>query len=74
MPPESLLQMRDDRAGRRDRELLAGDLEQERPEGVERRELVGPGSGTEVRMRIDQARENRICVSEELTRSAIGYW
>ena len=52
--------------------MLAGDLEDERPEGVERRELVGPGPWTEVRPRVDESGENRIGVPEELARSGIG--
>jgi hypothetical protein len=52
--------------------LLAGDLEDERSEGVERRELVGPGPWTEVRPRVDEASENRIGVPKELARSGIG--
>src|SRR5580765_2253006 len=72
VPSESVLQMRDDRAGRRDRELLARDLEDECPEGVERRELVGPGPRTEVRPRVDESGENRIGFPKELARSRIG--
>jgi protein-disulfide isomerase len=51
---------------------LASDLKDERPEGVEWRELVGPGPGTEVWPRIDESGENRIGFPEELARSGIG--
>ncbi len=43
-------------------------LEDERAEGIEHKELVDPRAPTEVRMRVDQARENRIGVAEELAR------
>ena len=72
MPSESLLEMRDDRPGRADRQLLARDLEDERPEGIERRKLVHPGPRTEVRPRVDQPREHRIRLPEELARIGIG--
>jgi hypothetical protein len=64
--------MRDDRAGRGDRQLLARDLEDERPEGVERWELVLPCAGTEVRTRVDQPCQNRVRVAEELPSLAVG--
>ncbi len=51
--------------------MLAGDLEDERSEGVEGRELVGPRPRPEVR-RVDEPGENRIDVAEELARSGIG--
>jgi hypothetical protein len=72
MPSESLLQVRDDRAGRADRELLAGDLEDERPEGVKRRKLVHPRPRPEIRPRVDQPREHRVRVPKELARLGIG--
>ena len=72
MPSESLLQMRDDRPGRADRQLLARDLEDERPEGIERRKLVHPGPRTEVRPRVDQPREHRVRLPKELARLGIG--
>jgi hypothetical protein len=52
--------------------LLAGDLEDERPEGVERRELGGPGPWAEVRPRVDESGENGIGVPEELAPGGIG--
>src|SRR5690348_8852625 len=64
--------MRDDRPGRADRELLARDLEDERPEGIERRKLVHPGPRPEVRPRVDQLREHRVRPSKELARLRIG--
>src|SRR5262249_31259485 len=63
--------MRDDRPRRGDGELLAGDLEDERSEAIERRELVQPGPRTEVRPRVDQSREHRVRVAEELPGLAI---
>src|SRR3954454_4502769 len=63
--------MRDDRPRRGDRELLACDLEDERSERIERRELVDPSPGAEVRSRVDQSREHRIRVAQELSRIGI---
>src|SRR5581483_2683118 len=70
--PESLLQVPDDRAGRGDRQLLARDLEDERAEGVERRQLVEPGPRTEIRPGVDQLREDRVRLAEELLRLGVG--
>ena len=70
VPSEPLLEMRDDRPGRADGQLLARDLEDERAEGVEWRKLVQPGARTEVRPRVDQPREHRIGVAQELARLA----
>src|SRR6266545_8306820 len=67
-----LLEARQDVSRRPDGELLAGDLKDERAEGIQPRELVDPRARTEVRMRVDQARENRIGVPEELARRGIG--
>jgi hypothetical protein len=53
MPSESLLQVRDDRPGRGDGQLLARDLEDERREGIERWKLVHPGPRAEIRPRVD---------------------
>src|SRR6266576_1438560 len=64
--------MRDDRPRRGDRELLACDLEDECSERIERRELVDPSAGAEVRSRVDQSREHRIRVAQELSRIGIG--
>src|SRR5262249_19886943 len=72
MPAESLLEMRDDRSGRPDRQLLARDLEDERPERIERRKLVHPGAWTEVWMRVDHACEHGIGLAEELSRLGVG--
>src|SRR5207244_9246869 len=67
-----LLEAGQDGSSGSDGELLAGDLEDERAEGVEPGELVDPGAWMEVRMRVDQARENRIGVPEKLARLGIG--
>src|SRR5262249_29915398 len=69
---ESLLQVPDDRAGRGDRKLLARDLEDERAEAVEGRQIVEPRPRTEVRPRVDQFLEDRIRVAEKLSRLRIG--
>src|SRR5213078_2243383 len=61
VPPEVLLEAGDDRPGRRDGELLARDLEDQRPKGVEHRP------------RVDQLRENRVCVTQELPTLATRY-
>ena len=72
VPAESLLEMRDDRAGRGGGELLARDLERERPKRVQRRVVLLPRTGTEVRPRVDQLGEHRIGVAEVLPRRGIG--
>src|SRR5580765_8312236 len=64
--------MRDDRPGRSDGQLLACDLEDERAEGIERRELVQPGARTEVRPRVDEPREHRVRLTQEFARLGIG--
>src|SRR2546421_930388 len=64
--------MRDDRPGRADRQLLARDLEDERPEGIEWRKLVHPGPRAEVRPRVDQPREHRVGLPKEVARLGIG--
>src|SRR5437868_4545680 len=64
--------MRDDRPGRGDRQLLARDLEDERPESIEWRKLVHPGSWAETRARNDQLREYGVRLPQELARLAIG--
>src|SRR4029077_17940766 len=71
MPSESLLQMRDDRPGRADRQLLPSDLEDESCESVERRKLLHPCSGTKVRTVVDQPREHRVRLQEKLPRLGI---
>ena len=71
VPSESLLEVSDDRPRRGDRQLLAGDLEDERAEGVERRKLVQPGAGTEVGPLVDQPREHRVGAPQELARRTI---
>jgi hypothetical protein len=50
-----LLQAGQDRSGRSDGELLADDLEDERPERIKPRQLVDPGPRPEVGMRVDDA-------------------
>jgi hypothetical protein len=62
-----VLKTRQDRPCRSDRELLASHLEDERPEPVERRKFVHPGSWTEIRALIDQRRENRVGLPKELS-------
>ena len=69
---EVILQVADDGSGRADGELLAGDLEDERPEGVERRQLVQPGPGAEVRARVNERRKDRIPVPQVLPGFGIG--
>src|SRR5439155_9560455 len=54
VPSEVLLEVRDYRPGRADRELLPRDLEHERPEGIERGELVHPRPWAEIRSSGDQ--------------------
>jgi hypothetical protein len=51
---------------------LAGDLKDERPEGIKRGKFGHPGPWTEVRPRVHQPRENRIRLSEKLSRLGIG--
>src|SRR6476660_917108 len=72
MSSEALLETRHDRPRGPDGELLPDDLEDERPEGVERRQLLDPGARAEARMRVDHARQNRIGVAEEVPRRWIG--
>src|SRR4051794_12440939 len=72
MSSEALLETRQDRPCGPDGELLADHLEDEHPKGVERRKLLDPCPRAEVRMRVDQARENRVGVSQELARLGIG--
>jgi hypothetical protein len=71
MPSEAVLKTGQDRPCRSHGELLAGDLEHERRECIERGKLVQPGPGTEVRPCVDQSRKNRIRVPEELPGLAI---
>src|ERR1022692_2028551 len=71
MPSEAVLQSGHDRPCRGDGQLLACDLEDQRPECIERRKLVQPGPGTETGPRVDQSRENRIRVPKELPSLAI---
>jgi hypothetical protein len=71
MPSEAVLKSGHDRPCGGDGKLLTRDLEDQRPEGVERRKLVQPGPGTETGPRVDQSRENRIRVPEELPSLAI---
>src|SRR5438270_7419369 len=64
--------MRDDRPGRGDGELLAGDLEDERPEGIERGKLFHPGPRAEIRPRVDQPRERGVCLPKKFARFGMG--
>jgi hypothetical protein len=50
---------------------LAGDLEDHRPEGIERREFVHPRSRTEVLARVDDPSEDGIGLPEDLARTRI---
>src|SRR5580704_4776968 len=72
MPSETLLDTRHDRPRRADGELLTCDLEDQGSERVERRKLVHPRPRTEVRPRVDQAREHRIGVPEKRSRVTVG--
>ena len=63
---EVLLEAGDDRPCRGYGELLARDLEDQRAERVEHRQLVHPRARTESGPRIDQLGENRVRVPEEL--------
>ena len=65
---EVLLETGHDCPRRADRELLAGDLEDQRPEGIERRELVEPSPRAEVRVRIDDPREHRVGLAKKRPR------
>src|SRR6266436_7353455 len=71
MPSEAVLKSGHDRPCRGDGQLLAGYLEDERPECIERGKLVQPGPGTETGPRVDETRENRIRVPKELPGLAI---
>ena len=72
MSSEAVLKPGHDPSCRGDGELLAGDLEDERPERVERWELVQPGPGAEVRPGVDQSCQNGIGVPQVLQSCAIG--
>ena len=72
MASEALLETGQDRPRRADGELLAGDLKDERPEGIEPRKVVHPGPWTEIRPRIDQPGENRIRLPKKRPRRGIG--
>jgi hypothetical protein len=52
--------------------LLADDLEDERPEGIERWKVVHPGPRVEVRSRVDELREDRIGLPQDCSRLGIG--
>ena len=60
MAGEVLLQTRQDRPCRGDRQLLADDLEDQRAERVERRQLVEPGAGSEVGSCVDDLLQHRV--------------
>src|ERR1700722_7911433 len=51
-------------AGRRDGQLLAGNLEQQRTMQVHRRQLVHPRPGVEVRPVVDEPRQHRVGVAQ----------
>ena len=51
---------------------MARDLKDQRREGVKGRKLVELGPGAEFRPRVDQPREHRIRLPEELARLGIG--
>ena len=72
MSSKPLLETGHDRARRSDGKLLADHLEDERPECVKRRKFVEPRPRMEVRLRIDEPRENRVCLPQELARLRIG--
>jgi hypothetical protein len=72
MSAEPLLETGHDRPRRSDGKLLADHLKNERPEPVKRRKFVEPRPRVEVRLRIDEPRENRICVPQKLARRGIG--
>src|SRR5205807_1032242 len=57
---EVLLQTRQDRPCRGDRQLLADDLEDQHAEHVERRQLVEPGAGSEVGSCVDDLLQHRV--------------
>jgi hypothetical protein len=69
---EVLLEPGQDRSSCPDGKLLAGDLEDQRSEGIEPGELVDPGARAEVGMRVDHPPEDRVRVPEELARNRIG--
>src|SRR2546423_15268395 len=64
--------MRDDRPGRRDGKLLAGDLEDERTERIERWKLIHPGPRAEIRPRVDEPRKHGVRLPKELAGLGIG--
>ena len=72
MSSEPLLETGHDRPRSSHGKLLADDLEDERPERVKRRQFIEPGPRMEVRLRIYEPRENRICVPQELARLRVG--
>jgi hypothetical protein len=69
---EAVLKPGHDPSRRGDGELLAGDLEDQCPERVERWKLAQPGPRAEVRPRVDQACQNGIGVPQVLPGCAIG--
>src|ERR1700730_14561061 len=72
MTSEVLLDPRHNRPGRGYGKLLTRGLEDQGSERIERRELVHPRPWTEVRPRVDQAREHRIGVPKKRSRRAVG--
>jgi hypothetical protein len=53
-------------------ELLAGDLKDQRPKGVERRKVLEPGAGPEARVGVDDAAEHRVGLAKKGLRLAVG--
>ena len=72
MPTEAVSHSGHDCPCRGDGELLAGDLEDQGSECVERRKLVQSGPGTETGPRVDQTGEDRVRIPKELARRRIG--
>src|SRR6266550_3088770 len=64
MAVEEIFDAGDGVAGRRHRELLAGDLEEQGTVEVHRRKFVQPCPGVEVRPRADDLREHRIGLAQ----------
>src|SRR4029077_10069569 len=69
---EPLLQTRDDRPCRSDRQLLPDHLEDERPKSIAPWKRVEPRARMEVRPRVDQLTEERVSAGQELPCCRIG--
>src|SRR4029077_17614260 len=72
MSAKVILEVSDDRPSRCDRKLLTGDLKDQRPKGVESRQLVHPGARPEARVGIDNPSQGRVGFAQELLRLALG--